>query len=376
MSSRHTLVLIAVSALLATGCGSSAKRAVDRPRPVAQAPAAKPRPAPSGALVGHYASPRVTGDYAGYPAVTAFIEEMAARHGFPKDYLAGVLSQAHRKQWTLDYLAKEAGPAVATPRPGAWTRYRSKFLTDLHINGGVNFWQRHGRSLQRASERYGVPPEYILGIMGVETLFGRNLGSHRVLDALTTLAFDYPRRGDYFRGELEKFLVMARNERIDPARPVGSYAGAMGLGQFMPSSFLSLAVDFDGDGHRDLWQADDAIGSIANYFAEHGWRRGEPVVTAATATEANVQNLESGYDSDYALATLMAKGIRPAAPVAEESSVSLLRLRADRGDEYWLGHKNFYVITRYNHSTHYAMAVHQLAQAIKRRYLESQRASR
>lgn len=197
-----------------------------------------------------------------------------------------------------------------------------------------------------------------------------------MLDALTTLAFDYPRRGDYFRGELEKFLVMARNERIDPARPVGSYAGAMGLGQFMPSSFLSWAVDFDGDGHRDLWQADDAIGSIANYFAEHGWRRGEPVVTAATATEANVQNLESGYDSDYALATLMAKGIRPAAPVAEESSVSLLRLRADRGDEYWLGHKNFYVITRYNHSTHYAMGVHQLAQAIKRRYLDSRQAVR
>ncbi|NJD07918.1 MAG: lytic murein transglycosylase B [Methylococcaceae bacterium] len=376
MSARYALVLIAVTAGFSTGCGSTAKRVDERPLPAAQRHESEPGTARSGALVGRYSSPRVTGDYAGYPAVTAFIDEMAARHGFPKDYLAGVLSQAHRKQWTLDYLTREAGPTVVTPRPGAWTRYRSKFLTELHINGGVSFWQRHGRSLQRASERYGVPPEYILGIIGVETQFGRNVGDHRVLDALTTLAFDYPRRAEYFRGELEKFLLMTRNERIDPAKPVGSYAGAMGLGQFMPSSFLSWAVDFDGDGRRDLWQADDAVGSVANYFVEHGWQRGEPVVTAATATNANVQNLESGYDSQYAAATLVANGIRPAAPLPDDASLSLLRLRAIRGDEYWLGHKNFYVITRYNHSTHYAMAVYQLAQAIKRRYLESRQATR
>ena len=318
---------------------------------------------------GHYRAAKVAGDYAGYHSLELFIQRMAEKHGFPRDYLNGLFSQAQRKQWTLNYLSREAGPAVTTPRPGAWTRYRAQFLTEPHISGGVAFWRHHAAALEQASQKYGVPAEYIVGIVGVETIYGRNLGTHRVIDALTTLAFDYPRRGDYFADELEKFLIMTDREGIDPAGPVGSYAGAMGFGQFMPSSFLQWAVDFNGDGRRDLWQAEDVIGSIANYFAQHGWRRGEPVTTPAVATTGNVQNLETGYDTQYALNDLIRQGIKPASLCPDRQPLRLLRLRAASGDDYWLGHQNFYVITRYNHSTHYAMAVHQLAQAVKQRYL-------
>jgi len=316
-----------------------------------------------------YRASRITGDYAGYPALQQFIDQMVSRHGFSREYLNGVFSQAKRKQWTLDYLGKESS-AGGQPRPGAWSRYRAKFLTEKHISSGVAFWRRYASELNRASTLYGVPPEYILGIMGVETIYGANVGNHRVIDALTTLSFDYPRRGEYFQTELEKFLLMTRDERVDPSYPVGSYAGAMGLGQFMPSSFLQWAVDFDHDGHRDLWNPVDALGSIAHYFAAHGWRPDEPVVTAARGS-AVARNLESGFDTRYSLAALTSYGIQPIASLGSDATVRLLRLSADSGDEYWLGHQNFYVITRYNHSTHYAMAVHQLAQAIKRRYFES-----
>jgi membrane-bound lytic murein transglycosylase B len=384
------LVLLLLAALLVAGCASrppakspkkigkanvSPPTRLSRNSSAQASAAARRRPESSYPSIrsssggSHYRAFRITGDYAGYPALQQFIEYMVARHGFSREYLSGVFSQAKRKQWTLDYLGKQAD-AVGQPRPGAWSRYRSKFLTEKHISSGAAFWRRHASALERAGALYGVPPEYILGIMGVETIYGANVGNHRVIDALTTLSFDYPRRGDYFKTELEKFLLMARDERVDPFYPVGSYAGAMGLGQFMPSSFLQWAVDFDGDGHRDLWNPVDAIGSIANYFAAHGWRPGEPVVTAARGS-AMARNLESGFDTRYSLAALTSYGIQPVAALGRDSTVRLLRLSADSGDEYWLGHQNFYVITRYNHSTHYAMAVHQLAQAIKRRYFES-----
>jgi membrane-bound lytic murein transglycosylase B len=213
-----------------------------------------------------------------------------------------------------------------------------------------------------------VPPEYIVGIIGVETFYGRNVGSHRVIDALSTLAFEYPRRADYFSGELENFLVMARNERIDPLSPKGSYAGAMGLGQFMPSSFLKWAVDFDADGRKDLWEPADAIGSVASYFAAHGWQGGQPVATPASAIGGRARMLDAGFDTRYSLSTLASHDIRPTAQTAQRDDLRLLRLSTYAGDEYWIGYHNFYVITRYNHSTNYAMAVHQLAQAVKQRY--------
>lgn len=317
-------------------------------------------------MPGNYHSSVVSGDFAGYRQLDEFIARMEANHGMPRSYLNGLFSEVRRKQWTLDYMNRQGGPTGALPRPGAWSKYRSQFLTGLHIESGVLFWRQHARALQQAQERFGVPPEYILGIMGVETIYGRNMGKDRVLDALTTLAFDYPRRGPYFAEELENLLVMAQTERVDPLLLKGSYAGAMGYGQFMPGSFLKWAVDHDGDGRRDLWQPEDAVGSIANYFAQHGWHPGEPVVTPALVDGET--SLPPGYDKQYTLAELAAAGVHPDGEVPPGTKPSLLLLRANDGDEYWLGLNNFYVITRYNHSTHYAMAVHELAQAIKQRH--------
>jgi membrane-bound lytic murein transglycosylase B len=362
----RTLALT-VGILLEASCSHTPRK----PPPRSTTPQAAPAiPEPQsqrgfGDAGGHYSARYLTGDYSGYPALERFIDKMVSEHGYSRDYLYGLFSQARRKQWTLDYLGREPKPTAA-PRPGAWTRYRAQFLTEKHIATGAAFWSRHAQTLRRAQAKYGVTPEHIMGIMGVETIYGGNVGNHRIIDALTTLAMDYPRRADYFAGELENFLVMAQGEGLDPSRPVGSYAGAMGLGQFMPSSFLKFAVDFDGDGCKDLWNPVDAIGSIANYFAGHGWRKGQPVASPAVV-EGSVHGLEFGLDRLYALADLAGYGIRPSIYFPADK-VRLLRLNAAAGEEYWIGYENFYVITRYNHSTHYAMAVHQLAEAVKQRY--------
>lgn len=371
------LVAAALGAVVALA-GCEAHRAPPAPaKPIAtvvpkpEKPRAPAQPEP----VGAYSAPFVTGDFGGQSAVDRFIERMVAEHGFRPDYLKGLLSEARRKEWTIAYMNREA-PSVK-PKPGGWSRYRAKFLTESHIAKGAAFWHRHAAALERAHARFGVPPEYVLGIMGVETIYGSNVGKDRVLDALATLAFDYPRRAEYFTDELKSFLLMTRAERMDPATPRGSFAGAMGLGQFMPSSFLEWAVDFDEDGRKDLWAPVDAIGSVANYFARHGWQSGGAVVSPAVADGTSAAELESGFDTRYTLAALASHGIHPsgALRVAAEP-VALLRLSTNDGDEYWLGYQNFYVITRYNHSTHYAMAVHDLAQAVKSRYRSGFSASR
>jgi len=346
-----------------TGSSATSGSGTRKPRPVSP----MRQPAAGGAMAAVYRAPTVRGDYAGYPELDRFISRMVTEHGFSREYLNGVFSQAERKDWTIEYMNRQA-PSAGPPRPGAWARYRAKFLTDRHIAEGAAFWRDNASALSRAQERYGVPAEYIVGIIGVETMYGANTGSHRIIDALTTLAFDYPRRADYFRGELENYLVMTRAEGIDPLAPKGSFAGAMGLGQFMPGSFQKWAVDFDGDGHKDLWDPSDAVGSVANYFAAHGWRRGQPVVTPASALGARAGVLDAGFDTSYSLGTLASHDIRPVSQVADSGDLRLLRLSNNAGDEYWLGHQNFYVITRYNHSTHYAMAVYQLSQAVKQRY--------
>lgn len=352
--------------LLLVGC-SSHKPPPPPVKPQPPAPDYPPqtRAQPRHSLPGYYSASGVSGDFAGYPALEEFIARMEYSHGMSRDYLNGLFSEARRREWTLNYMNHQGGPSNG-PRPGAWSKYRAQFLDHLHIENGVAFWHRHAHALQKAQQRYGVPPEYILGIMGVETIYGRNLGRDRVLDALTTLAFDYPRRSAYFTEELENFLVMAQQEGVDPLQPRGSFAGAMGLGQFMPGSFLQWAVDHDGDGRRDLWDPEDAVGSIANYFNAHGWHPGEGVVTPALVDGA--VSLPTGYDKQYSLDELAAVGIHPEGEVPPGQNLSLLLLRANGGDEYWLGLNNFFVITRYNHSTHYAMAVHELGQAIKRRY--------
>ena len=331
--------------------------------PVREAqPAARSAPRKS---VGRYHAKHLGGDFAGYANLEQFIEQMVQQHGFEREYLLGLFSEAKRKQWTLNYLGKSDQTLKAKPAQGSWTRYREKFLDERHIGAGVEFARRYRDALQRATRQYGVPEEYILGILAVETTFGGYVGNDRVLDALTTLGFDYQRRGEYFRDELGKFLLMSRQEGLDPARPKGSFAGAMGLGQFMPSSFLKWAVDFNNDGRRDLWDPEDAIGSVANYFAQHGWQAGQPVVTPLS-TKGTV-DLEPGIDRQYTLQDLQRAGLQPMGACSSQGPLRLVRLRHQSYDQYLIGHPNFYTITRYNQSTHYAMAVHELAQTIKRR---------
>jgi membrane-bound lytic murein transglycosylase B len=307
------------------------------------------------------------GDYAGYPAAARLVDKLVREEGFDRAYLTQVLARVERQQWILDFVNRPKSKKSAGPT-GAWSRYRAKFLTRDNISNGVSFWRRYDGALRRAQAKYGVPPEYVVAILGVETRYGGYTGKHRVIDALATLAFDYPRRSDYFTGELEAFLIMSRDEGFDPFLPRGSYAGAMGLGQFMPSSFRKWAVDFNGDGERNLWNPVDAIGSVANYFASHGWRKGEAVAVRARSGYSGARGMTTGFDTSYSLDALSRNGILAAATLDTSDPVSLIELDARGGYEYWVGLKNFYVITRYNHSSYYAMAVHQLAQAVGSRF--------
>lgn len=308
-------------------------------------------------------TPLSNGDYGNYPAAHRLIDRLVADAGFNHEALAGVLARIERQQWILDYMNRPQSPKRTGPT-GSWTRYRAKFITSDNIANGLAFWRRHADTLRQAERKWGVPAQYVVAILGVETRYGGYLGSHRIIDALATLAFDYPRRAEFFTDELAHFLIMTRDEGIDPFEPVGSYAGAMGLAQFMPSSFRRYAVDFDGDGQRDLWHPTDAIGSVANYFSGHGWRPGDPVTIRAQALSTAAETAESGFDTRYDQAALARIGVRGERPFNGE--VSLIRLDAAGNYEYWLGFNNFYVITRYNHSSYYAMAVHQLAEALVR----------
>lgn len=297
------------------------------------------------------------------PDVQAFIREMAARHGFNAAQLRATFSHAQSQP---SIIAAMSRPAESKP----WYAYRQIFLNPKRIQGGVEFWRANEAVLAKAERVYGVPPEYVVAIIGVETQYGGNMGKYRVLEALSTLAFDYPRRADYFRKELENFLLLARAEGIDPLVPRGSYAGAMGYGQFMPSSFRSYAVDFDGDGHRDLWRNPrDAIGSVANYFSKNGWRPGQPVASPASVSGGRYSALVSRQLSQprYSVASLRDQGVTPLEPVSNGQNAMLLELEGRDGPEYWLGYDNFFVITRYNRSKLYAMAVHQLSREIRER---------
>ncbi|BES83867.1 lytic murein transglycosylase B [Pectobacterium araliae] len=304
------------------------------------------------------------GDFATNPATARFVDKMVLEHGFNRQQLHDVLVQAKSLDWVIRLMDKQAPTSRPPSGPnGAWNRYRNQFITPDNVQNGVAFWNQYQDALQRAQNIYGVPPEIIVGIIGVETRWGRVMGKTRIIDALATLAFDYPRRADYFAGELETFLLMARKEGNDPLSLRGSYAGAMGYGQFMPSSFKNYAVDFDGNGHTNLWDPVDAIGSVANYFKAHGWVKGAPV-----AVQANGQAplLTNGFNTRYSLTELQAAGLTPQHSLAGYSEASLLRLDIGTGYQYWYGLPNFYAITRYNHSTHYAMAVWQLGEAVGR----------
>jgi membrane-bound lytic murein transglycosylase B len=316
-----------------------------------------------------YRKASLTGDFANNPKAHRFIDKMVARHGFDRAYITGIISNARATSWMRKMAAKDENPVKRKKkhRSPNWTRYRSHFLTSRHINAGVAFYHKHRQALERAEHQFGVPKEYIMGILGVETIFGGNIGKNRAIDALTTMAFNNNRRGHYFESELESYLLVTRKARLNPLVPKASYAGALGLCQFMPSNIKKYGVDFDGDGGVNLWKADDAIASIARYFKEHGWRTGEMVAVPAQSRGSGYRALKVGYKYKYSPSRLAREGISASYQHNMRGSLRFIKLNTNRGDELWVGGKNFYVITRYNHSTHYAMAVHQLAQAIKQR---------
>ncbi|MEC9412819.1 MAG: lytic murein transglycosylase B [Pseudomonadota bacterium] len=295
------------------------------------------------------------------PDVEQFIDEMVAKHGFDRAELENVFDQVEVKDAILKAISRPA------EKSKPWYEYRNIFITDSRINGGYEFWQQHKEALEAAEKQYGVPAEIIIAILGVETRYGQHMGGYRVIDALSTLAFRYPPRSPFFRSELEKFLVLTHEEKISELEPVGSYAGAMGLGQFMPSSYLAYAVDFDGDGHRDIWtNPTDAIGSIANYLKLHGWVPGQSIVHPTQASKLLPQAmLANDLKPAFTRQQLQEAGFSLSQLPAGQDVLSVVGLTQQDGEEYWLGRQNFYAITRYNHSRMYAMAVYQLAQAIR-----------
>ncbi|MGD9603605.1 MAG: lytic murein transglycosylase B [Gammaproteobacteria bacterium] len=298
-------------------------------------------------------------------AIDGFVTEMQQAHAFDPEALRRLFGRAHRLDSVLAAISR---PAEYKP----WHQYRPIFITESRISGGVEFWRRHAGALVDAARRSGVPEAIIVAIIGVETAYGKNAGSYPVLDALGTLAFHYPPRAPFFRSELSNFLLLAREEGVDPATLKGSYAGAMGIPQFMPSSFRAYAVDFDGNGRRDIWQTPaDAIGSVANYLQRHGWENARPVAFRAIVPDGRAVPVSKSVELERTLTQFAAAGIRPDGAAPGDAMAALLAYEGPRANEYWLGLKNFYVITRYNRSPKYALAVHQLAEEIRLRVASS-----
>lgn len=305
-------------------------------------------------------------DYSQRPDVRSFIARLVENHGFAESELTKLFSSVRRTEPVLRAIKPP-------PERPTWQEYRALFLTTQRIEGGVAFWNAHREVLERAAREYGVPGEYIVAIIGIETFYGRHTGRWRVLDALTTLAFDYPPRAQFFRSELEHYLLLARDSGLDAFSVRGSYAGAMGIPQFMPGSTRAYAVDFDGDGAIDLLgNPADAIGSVANFLKRHGWLAGTDV-----QLEANVSGnawrdfADGGVEPKHALAELLQAGVK--LPAAAEQPGSTRVALIDLGTEQRLGLRNFYVLTRYNRSSLYAAAVADLAQALRERAQSSGR---
>ena len=303
-------------------------------------------------------------DYASRPEVQTYLDELSARHGFSRQWLSGVLAGAERKDSIIEAISRPAEKA----KP--WHEYRGIFVTDERIVAGVDFWHEHGDTLAAATEQFGVAAEVVVAVIGVETYYGRYLGRYRVIDALATLAFDYPRRARFFKGELTEFLLLVREEGHDPSKPMGSYAGAMGYGQFIPSSYRAYAVDFDADGVRDIWTNKvDAIGSVANYFARHDWRGQGPAALRVELADPTLDGLvNAGLELGHTVGDLRDRGVTGTDALAPDARAALFRMQAVDGDEYWLGLHDFYVVTRYNRSAMYALAVLQLAAEIRRQF--------
>jgi membrane-bound lytic murein transglycosylase B len=373
MTRRHTArcALFGALTIVLAACATQAPTA-----PIASAPAA-PKPAmpapatPATPVVGTPALPEPVVQMPIEQARALFVRDTAAQYGIDPAYIESVLARAQIRDGIVAAMSR---PAEAKP----WRDYRPIFITQARIDGGQAFLAEHRAQLSRVEAATGVPAEIIVAIVGVETSFGKNTGKYSVVDALYTLAFAYPRSGDpakldrenrreaFFRGELGQLFALGKEEGIDITTLTGSYAGAMGWGQFMPSSYREFAVDGDNDGKRNLFtDLDDVFFSVANYFVKKGgWVRGGPVVARASRDATAQDFVPESMDPVYSLADLAARGYRPLSKVAPTQTATLLNLDGVDGPEYWFGFRNFYAITRYNISKHYGMAVYQLAEAI------------
>jgi membrane-bound lytic murein transglycosylase B len=300
-----------------------------------------------------------TGNIKDTESVNAFIKMMVTTHQFDESELNELFQAVEIKE---DILKRISSPAEGLP----WYKYRKIFMTDARINGGVKFWQENESALTAVEKQTGVPAEIIIAILGVETFYGQKTGNHRVIDALSTLAFAYPPRSKFFLNELKNYLLQCREEHINPLEPTGSYAGAMGMPQFMPSSFRVYAADFDNDGRRDIWHnKGDVIASVANYFVKHQWQTGQAIAITVNATGENYKTaMTSDLKPDLRVAELESLNLKISRPLPLNTKVKLLAFEHEQGEELWAGLDNFYVITRYNHSPLYAMAVYQLSQSI------------
>lgn len=292
--------------------------------------------------------------------VQSFTDKMVAEHGFDRSYVESMLSQGETQQSILDAISRPA------ERTKPWHEYREIFVTQKRINGGVKFWKEHRERLERISAETGVPAQIIAAIVGVETYYGARTGGYRVIDSLSTLAFDYPPRGKFFRSELEQLFLLTRDEELALDEIKGSYAGALGAPQFIPSSYRHYAVDGDGDGRRDLFDNwDDVLASVANYFVSHDWRPDEPVAARGLLdAEANILIKKNGLKLTSTVAELKNSGILFETDLDKTATAELISLEGKDEQEYWVGFHNFYVITRYNRSVMYALSVYQLSEAL------------
>ena len=304
------------------------------------------------------------GDYQGRDDVIAFVKRIAAETSYSEQELAALFAQVQKQEHLFAKLDRPAEQELH------WYQYRGIFIKDKRIDLGVQFWKQHQQLLTEVSEKMGVPVEIIVAIIGVETFYGIYKGKDPVFDSLVTLAFDYPRRAKFFTTELEQFLLLAKEQDFDPRSLRGSYAGAMGMPQFISSSYRNYAIDFDQDGQTNLFDSiPDIAGSVANYFVKHGWQRNGRVARPLDAVENHsVEKLEPGLKPGYTWAQLKQNGLSSQFDISEETLVALVKLQHKDRTEYWAGFQNFYVITRYNHSELYAMAVYQLAKLISHEY--------
>lgn len=288
-----------------------------------------------------------------------FIDKMNRQHHFDKTELTTMFRSVELKPAIIEAMTR---PAEAMP----WFKYRKIFMTDARIEAGTDFWLNHQATLAEIERTTGVPAAVIVAILGVETFYGKRTGNYRVIDALSTLGFDYPKRSTFFLSELEHFLLLCRDENIDPLTPIGSYAGAMGMPQFMPSSYRTYAADFDGDQRRDIWQnPNDVIASVANYFVRHHWQPGQDIAFPVSVTgETYKAALGGDLKPDLTIAELKSLAIAAPKNLNPDLKAKLLAFEQEQGSDLWLALDNFYVITRYNHSPLYAMAVYQLSQAL------------